>query len=209
MITVTQQARNSLRMLLNRVESSVGLRLAVSGDLPGLYAPSLIPIKESEVLPEDVMVECQDLRVYLAPGVVQKAKGLNIDIKETPFGPRLIFEFPTPEWDDPLAAELQNLLDKTINPALQRHGGSVALLEVKDGAAEIIMGGGCQGCALASQTLSQGVEAAIKREIPEIHTVIDRTDHLKGENPYYEHSIDEGKSKASRSARRRLRRGRR
>ena len=29
------------------------------------------------------------------------------------------------------------------------------------------------------------VETAIKEDVPEIHTVLDRTDHAAGENPYY------------------------
>jgi Fe/S biogenesis protein NfuA len=50
------------------------------------------------------------------------------------------------------------------------------------------LGGGCQGCGLASVTLRQGIEVAIRESIPEIVNVIDVTDHASGENPYYESS---------------------
>ena len=39
---------------------------------------------------------------------------------------------------------------------------------------------------MASVTLSQGIERAIKDSIPEITAVIDVTDHAAGQNPYFE-----------------------
>lgn len=50
------------------------------------------------------------------------------------------------------------------------------------------LGGGCQGCGLASVTLSQGIESAIVAAVPGIHKVLDVTDHSSGENPYFEQS---------------------
>ena len=47
------------------------------------------------------------------------------------------------------------------------------------------MGGGCQGCAVSAMTLRQGIERAIKDNVPEVTDVIDVTDHDAGENPFY------------------------
>jgi Fe/S biogenesis protein NfuA len=47
------------------------------------------------------------------------------------------------------------------------------------------MGGGCQGCAVSSMTLRDGISRSILESIPEITEVIDTTDHSLGENPYY------------------------
>ena len=47
------------------------------------------------------------------------------------------------------------------------------------------LGGGCQGCGMASVTLKQGIETALRESIPEITEVVDVTDHQGGENPYY------------------------
>jgi len=38
---------------------------------------------------------------------------------------------------------------------------------------------------MAAVTLSQGIEVAIKDEIPEIVRVVDVTDHASGDNPYF------------------------
>ena len=66
------------------------------------------------------------------------------------------------------------------------HGGNVTLIEVKDGRAYIEMGGGCQGCGMASVTLKQGIEVSVREAVPEIQEVIDVTDHAEGTNPYYQ-----------------------
>ena len=47
------------------------------------------------------------------------------------------------------------------------------------------MGGGCQGCAVSAMTLRDGIERAIKENVPEITEVVDATDHDAGENPFY------------------------
>jgi Fe/S biogenesis protein NfuA len=48
------------------------------------------------------------------------------------------------------------------------------------------LSGGCQGCAVASVTLRQGIEKAIARAVPEITRVVDVTDHQSGTNPYFQ-----------------------
>jgi Fe/S biogenesis protein NfuA len=62
------------------------------------------------------------------------------------------------------------------------------VIAVEGDTAYLRLGGGCQGCGLASVTLRQGIEVAIRESIPEIVNVIDVTDHASGENPYYESS---------------------
>jgi Fe/S biogenesis protein NfuA len=84
-----------------------------------------------------------------------------------------------------VALAVRQLLDEEINPAVAAHGGSVALLEVRDQRAYIQLGGGCQGCGMADVTLKQGIEVRIRERIPEIVEVVDTTDHAGGSNPYY------------------------
>jgi Fe/S biogenesis protein NfuA len=66
------------------------------------------------------------------------------------------------------------------------HGGSAELVAVEDTTAYVRLGGGCVGCGMATVTLSQGIEVAIKEAVPEILSVVDVTDHASGTNPYYE-----------------------
>jgi Fe/S biogenesis protein NfuA len=78
------------------------------------------------------------------------------------------------------------VLDEQINPAIAAHGGRAELVAVEDGVAYLRLGGGCQGCGLATVTLSQGIEVAILDAVPEVTQVVDVTDHASGTNPYFE-----------------------
>jgi Fe/S biogenesis protein NfuA len=78
------------------------------------------------------------------------------------------------------------VIDEQVNPGIASHGGRATLIDVKDMVVYVELGGGCQGCAMASVTLKQGVERMIKHAVPEIREVIDTTDHAGGTNPYFE-----------------------
>jgi len=81
--------------------------------------------------------------------------------------------------------KIQYLLAHKINPGVAAHAGFVELIDVKDNNVYIRLGGGCQGCGAADFTLRQGIEAIIRKEVPEILQVLDVTDHAAGVNPYY------------------------
>lgn len=84
-----------------------------------------------------------------------------------------------------LKQRVQRVFDTQINPAVGMHGGHVSLIDVKGNAVYIQMGGGCQGCGMAKATLKQGIEAALRREVPDVGEILDVTDHAGGRNPYY------------------------
>ena len=84
---------------------------------------------------------------------------------------------------------INNTLQSEINPGLAGHGGSCALVEVKEDAehgltAVLKFGGGCQGCSAIDVTLKQGVEVTLKQHVPELQRVIDETDHSQSEGAY-------------------------
>lgn len=84
-----------------------------------------------------------------------------------------------------LDAQIQQVLDDLINPAVAAHGGAVALAKVQEGVAFITFSGGCQGCAMANVTLRQGVEVLIKEQVPGVVAVEDLTAHDEGANPHF------------------------
>ncbi|MBZ0273743.1 NifU family protein, partial [bacterium] len=88
-------------------------------------------------------------------------------------------------WSSEQLQRIQDLFDSTINPALAGHGGFAKPLDVRGDKLYIQVGGGCQGCGMASVTVKQGIESIIRQHWPEIHEVIDTTDHASGTNPYY------------------------
>jgi Fe-S cluster biogenesis protein NfuA len=58
-----------------------------------------------------------------------------------------------------------------IRPFLQRDGGDIELVDVKDGVVKVRLKGACGCCPMAQMTLKNGVEKALQEEIPEIKSV--------------------------------------
>lgn len=85
-------------------------------------------------------------------------------------------------------ALVENFFEKEVNPSIASHGGHFTLLDIKDNDVYVELGGGCQGCSMANVTLRQGVEERLRQILPEMHTLIDTTDHASGSNPYYQQS---------------------
>ena len=63
------------------------------------------------------------------------------------------------------------VLDK-IRPSLLADGGSVDLVDVKDGMVKLKLTGACNGCPMAAITLQNGIARVLKEEIPEIKEVV-------------------------------------
>ena len=61
---------------------------------------------------------------------------------------------------------VQSVLNR-VRPFLQADGGDIELLGVSGNSADVRLTGMCAGCPSAHMTLTVGVEAAIREEIPE------------------------------------------
>jgi Fe/S biogenesis protein NfuA len=88
--------------------------------------------------------------------------------------------------DTDIARRVTAVLDRDVNPSIASHGGHAELAGIEGATAYLRLGGGCQGCGMATVTLSQGIEVAITQAVSEIDRVVDVTDHASGTNPYFE-----------------------
>jgi Fe/S biogenesis protein NfuA len=88
--------------------------------------------------------------------------------------------------DSDLARRVIAVLERDVNPSIAAHGGHAELVGIEGATAFLRLGGGCQGCGMATVTLSQGIEVAITEAVPEIDDIVDVTDHAAGSNPYFE-----------------------
>ncbi|MDH5405443.1 MAG: NifU family protein [Candidatus Aminicenantes bacterium] len=59
-----------------------------------------------------------------------------------------------------------------IRQYLQADGGDIELVEVQEGIVKVKLLGACKGCPMAQMTIQQGVERAIKKEVPEVKSVV-------------------------------------
>lgn len=87
--------------------------------------------------------------------------------------------------DDAIYDVVDQLFREEINPMVARHGGKVELVDVQDATVVVRMMGGCQGCGMATVTLRQGIETALRHAVPLVRGLKDITDHGSGKNPYY------------------------
>ena len=83
--------------------------------------------------------------------------------------------------------KIQEFIEEEVNPGLASHGGYLNVQEFDDkaGLLYVVMGGGCQGCASAKQTMMHAIDQMLKEEFTEIEAIVDTTDHAGGDNPYY------------------------
>jgi Fe/S biogenesis protein NfuA len=148
--------------------------------------------------PYDAIVRHRDLAIVIPECDFDKVRGATIDWLDDPFaGGGLRVDnpnTPSPAIGAPPPADLTGdvaqrviqVLAQQVNPTIAAHGGRAELVAVEQRTAYLRLGGGCQGCAMATVTLSQGIERSIIQAVPEITSVVDVTDHQTGTNPYFE-----------------------
>jgi Fe-S cluster biogenesis protein NfuA len=66
--------------------------------------------------------------------------------------------------------KVQKALDE-IRPNIQADGGDVELVAVEKGIVKVRLQGHCAGCPMSQMTLKQGIEAHLKRRVPEVKSV--------------------------------------
>ncbi|MCU0495692.1 MAG: NifU family protein [Chloroflexaceae bacterium] len=69
-----------------------------------------------------------------------------------------------------LATRVLRVID-AVRPYMQSHGGDVELVEVQGSTAFVRLHGACNGCSMSAVTLREGVEEALKHNVPEITAV--------------------------------------
>ena len=62
---------------------------------------------------------------------------------------------------------------ENVRPSLQADGGDVEFVSVaENGVVSVKLTGACGCCPRAQMTLKNGIEAYLKREIPEVNSVV-------------------------------------
>jgi Fe-S cluster biogenesis protein NfuA len=71
-----------------------------------------------------------------------------------------------------LEDQVKSALDN-VRPALQADGGDVEFVSLgEDGTVSLKLTGACGGCPMAQMTLKMGIESYLKKEIPEVTSVV-------------------------------------
>lgn len=72
------------------------------------------------------------------------------------------------EKDDALVAEIKELLDTRIRPAVAQDGGDILFHGFDRGIVYLRMQGACSGCPSSTATLKAGIENMLRHYIPEV-----------------------------------------
>jgi Fe-S cluster biogenesis protein NfuA len=68
--------------------------------------------------------------------------------------------------------KVQNVLDQ-VRPYLQQDGGDISFVELTDDfVVNVELHGACGACPFSTMTLKNGVEATLKKALPEIKEVV-------------------------------------
>jgi Fe/S biogenesis protein NfuA len=204
-LTVTEVARQKvLRVRAAEADSDkLALWLEVSGVANGKYRYDMYFQPLDYAGPTDAVQRHDDISVVIPNFSIDKVRGSTLDVAGDPIEGGLILDNPNSPSPavaapgtsvPPPPADLTGdvpqrviqVLDSQINPSIAAHGGHAQLVAVEGDTAYLRLSGGCQGCGMASVTLSQGIEVLLKESVPEILRVVDVTDHASGTNPYFE-----------------------
>ena len=81
----------------------------------------------------------------------------------------LMFE-DRPE-DADIVAQINELIETRVRPAVAGDGGDIRYRGFKDGVVYLAMQGACSGCPSSTATLKHGIEGLLKHYIPEVTEV--------------------------------------
>ena len=178
--------------------AELGLVLAIAGIDGEKYAYEMA-LMVLDPPPEGARLEHHGGLTFVIPERdLDKLRGSEITMSRDLLNPGLVLENPNspspaitadgplPDLEGPVAERVVEVVTTMINPAIASHGGVAEVVAVEEGTVYVRLGGGCQGCGMATVTLSQGIESTLRQVVPEITRVVDVTDHANGTNPYYE-----------------------
>jgi len=183
--------------------SELALWLEVRGVDGGKFAYDLYFQATADAADDDASYDISGVTVVVPSDSIERLRGARLEFSEEGGGGLVMVNpnVPTPAeiapgvpeeilvlgLEGPLAVRAIAVLEADVNPSIASHGGRADLVAIDEdkGIAYLALSGGCQGCAMSRQTLSNGIEVMLKEQIPQLTDIIDVTDHAVGENPFY------------------------
>lgn len=75
------------------------------------------------------------------------------------------------EGEGEIEAQIRELLDTRVRPAVAQDGGDIVFQRFEDGVVYLHMQGSCQGCPSSTATLKMGIENLLRHYVPEVSEV--------------------------------------
>ena len=77
----------------------------------------------------------------------------------------------TEEEDDEIVAQIKELIEVKVRPAVAMDGGDIIYRGFEEGIVKLQLKGSCSGCPSSTITLKSGIENMLKHYIPEVEAV--------------------------------------
>ncbi len=202
-VTLTPEARGVVREAMSQEPDPdrLALWLEVRGVQQAQFVYDLYFQAAADAADEDSVIDDGELTVVVPKSSVDRLRGARLEWSSEGGGGLVLVNPNAPEpeelgvpaevmaagLDGPLGVRVRGVLEQAVNPSIAAHGGRADLIAIDEsgGVAYLVLSGGCQGCAMSRMTLTQGIETALRDEVPELTRVVDVTDHAGGANPYY------------------------
>jgi Fe-S cluster biogenesis protein NfuA len=75
---------------------------------------------------------------------------------------------PADAEEDEIAAQIRELIETRVRPAVAQDGGDIIFQGFEDGVVYLHMQGSCSGCPSSTATLKMGIENMLKHYVPEV-----------------------------------------
>jgi Fe-S cluster biogenesis protein NfuA len=80
-------------------------------------------------------------------------------------------EIEVAEEDREIVAQIRELIDTRVRPAVAMDGGDIVFRKFEDGIVHLRLQGSCSGCPSSRATLKHGIENMLKHYVPEVVAV--------------------------------------
>jgi Fe/S biogenesis protein NfuA len=205
-LAITPEARSTVIEALSREKGHgrLALWLEVTGADDSAYMYDMYFRVLHDARPGDVVQHDDDLPVVIPQASIDRLRGARLDVatdaggagglilvnpntprSQAEQGPAPI-EGPPVDLVSPLARRVSAVLESEVNPSIAEHGGRADLVTMDGSVVHLRLSGGCQGCGMAKETLTQGIEGILREAVPEISDIVDVTNHAEGSNPFYQ-----------------------
>lgn len=123
---------------------------------------------------EDITYELREfLRIYISEGhpIINKLPTTEMPVDNTFEEKKEAFmEHKTPSTE--IEVKIIEVLEQYIRPAVEGDGGSITFKNYNDGVVTVQLRGSCSGCPSATITLKAGIEALLKKMVPDVKEVV-------------------------------------
>ena len=138
-------------------------------------AANFITVNKTDAVQwEEITLELRDfIRIYISNGntIITELPKTEVAVDNTFTEKKEVFtEHKAPE--NEIEVKIIEILEQYIRPAVEGDGGNITFKNYAEGIVTVQLRGACSGCPSSTITLKAGIEALLKKMIPDVKEVV-------------------------------------